>query len=110
GAEFAALLAAAGVNLVLLARNPGPLAATARACRDRGARVRTLTVDLVDPAAVAGITEVTADLEVGLLIYNAGANTCSREFLDGDLADFQRVIDLNIGAQLALVQHFGRPM
>ncbi|MGH3561847.1 MAG: SDR family NAD(P)-dependent oxidoreductase [Mycobacterium sp.] len=110
GAEFAVLLAGARVNLVLLARKPGPLEVTARTCRDRGVQVRTLAVDLVDPAAVARIADATADLEVGLLIYNAGANTCSEEFLDGDLADFQQVIDLNIGAQLALVQHFGRPM
>jgi short-subunit dehydrogenase len=72
--------------------------------------VRTLTVDLVDSSAIEGLFDATADLEVGLLIYNAGANTCSEQFLDGDLADFQRVIDLNIGAAMRLVQHFGRPM
>jgi uncharacterized protein len=65
---------------------------------------------LVEPTAVACIVDTTADLEVGLLIYNAGANTCSEQFLDGDLDAFQRVIDLNIGALMALVQHFGRPM
>lgn len=110
GTEFASLLAAAGMNLVLLARKPGPLAATAKICRGHGVQVRTLAVDLVEPDAVDRIVDATADLEVGLLIYNAGANTCSAEFLDGDLADFQRVLDLNIGAQLALVQHFARPM
>ncbi|MGW5113423.1 hypothetical protein [Nocardia sp. NPDC004123] len=30
------------------------------------------------------------------------------EFLDGDLDKFERVIDLNITAPLALVRHFGR--
>lgn len=110
GAEFAVLLAAAGMNLVLVARKPDPLEATAQLCRARGALVRTVPVDLVDPAAVDRIAAVTADLEVGLLIYNAGANTCSMEFLDGEPADFQRVIDLNIGAQLALVRHFATPM
>ena len=30
----------------------------------------------------------------------AGANTHSREFLDGDLTDFQRVIDLNVSTPL----------
>lgn len=110
GAEFADLLAAAGVNLVLLARKPDPLAVTAARCRAHGVEVRTLAADLTDPAAVRRTEELTAGLEVGLLIYNAGANTCSAEFLDADLADFQRVIDLNIGTQLALVQHFGRLM
>ena len=110
GAEFARLLAAGGLNLVLLARKSGPLEATADECRQRGVEVRTLTVDLVDSSAIEGLFDATADLEVGLLIYNAGANTCSERFLDGDLADFQRVIDLNIGAAMRLVQHYGRPM
>lgn len=110
GAEFAVQLAEASINLVLLARKPGPLAATADTCRDRGVDVRTLEVDLVSPDALTRVIEATADIEVGLLIYNAGANTCSEHFLDGDLADFSRVIELNIGTMLALVQHFARPM
>jgi len=110
GAEFARLLAAAGLNLVLLARKPGPLDATAESCRGHGVEVRTVAVDLVDPEGADRLFQATADLEVGLLIYNAGANTCSEHFLDGDLADFQRVIDLNIGAAMRLTQHYGRPM
>jgi len=110
GAEFARLLAAAGLNLVLLARKPGPLDATAQSCRGRGVEVRTVAVDLVDPEGADRLFQATDDLEVGLLIHNAGANTCSEQFLDGDLADFQRVIDLNIGAAMRLTQHYGRPM
>jgi short-subunit dehydrogenase len=110
GAEFATQLAAAGINLVLIARKPGPLLQTAESCRAFGVEVRTLAVDLVSTDAVDQIADTTSDLEVGLLIYNAGANTCSEPFLDGDLSDFGRVIDLNIGTMLALVQHFGRPM
>lgn len=110
GAEFARLLAAAGLNLVLLARKPEPLRATAEDCRRHGVEVRTVPVDLVDSAGVDGLFEATAALEVGLLIYNAGANTCSEQFLDGDLADFQKVVDLNVGAAMRLVQHYGRPM
>ena len=110
GAEFAGQLADAGLNLVLIARKSAPLDQTANTCRDRGVEVRTLALDLVAPDAVARIVEATADVDVGLLIYNAGANTCSKHFLDADLAAFSRVIDLNVGTMLALVQHFGRPM
>lgn len=110
GAEFARLLAAGGLNLVLVARKPEPLEATADACRAHGVDVRTVAVDLVEKAGMQRLFDATADLEVGLLIDNAGANTCSERFLDGDLADFQRVIDLNIGAAMRLVQHYGRPM
>jgi short-subunit dehydrogenase len=110
GAEFARLLAESGLDLVLIARKPGPLAATADACRRLGVEVRTVAADLVDPGSIDQIVSATADLEVGLLIFNAGANTCSAEFLDGDLADFHRVVDLNLAAMMALVSHFGRPM
>ncbi|WP_137147597.1 SDR family oxidoreductase [Mycolicibacterium sp. CR10] len=108
GAEFAALLAEGGVNLVLIARKPDPLERTAARCRELGVQTRTLAIDLVD--GVEAVIAATADLDVGLLIYNAGANTCSEEFLDGALADFGRVIDLNVTAMLTLVQHYGRPM
>lgn len=108
GAEFAALLAEAGVNVALVARKPGPLELTAARCRAMGVQTRTLAIDLVDGADE--VIAATADLDVGLLIYNAGANTCSEEFLDGDLAAFGRVVDLNVTAMLALVQHFGKPM
>ncbi|TDK92599.1 SDR family NAD(P)-dependent oxidoreductase [Mycolicibacterium mucogenicum] len=110
GAEFAALLARAGVNLVLIARKPGPLQATATRCRELGVTVRELTVDLTTDEGVDQIISATTDLEVGLLIYNAGANTHSAEFLDGDLTEFQRVIDLNVTTPLRLVHHFGAPM
>lgn len=110
GAEFARQLAAAGFNLILVARKPEPLERTADECRAQGGEVRTLAVDLVDPSAVGQVAAAAADVEVGLLIYNAGANTCSEPFLDGALVEFDRVIALNIGTMMALTQHFGRPM
>lgn len=110
GAGFATQLAEAGLNLVLLARKAGPLEETAQAARAHGVEVRTLAVDLTEADFLKKITEVTDDLEVGLLVFNAGANTYGHEFVTGDLERFQQVIDLNITAQLALVRHFGEPM
>ncbi|SOX54344.1 KR domain-containing protein [Mycobacterium ahvazicum] len=110
GAEFARLLAGEGINLVLIARKHGPLECAAQTCRDLGVEVRTLAIDLTSTEAPTRIAETAAECEVGLLIYNAGANTCSADLLDGDLSDFAQVIDLNIRTMMALVQHFGRPM
>lgn len=110
GAEFARQLAESGINLVLIARKPGPLEGTAQRCRALGAEVRTMPVDLLDPQAVSQIAAVTDDLEVGLLIYNAGANTCNELFLDADLQEFGKVTDLNVTRMLSLVQHYGRSM
>lgn len=110
GAEFATQLADEGFNLLLLARKPGPLEHTAEACRARGVEVRTLAVDLTSDTAVSRVTEVTADLEVGLLVYNAGANSYGEPFTRGDLPGHQGVIDLNISTMLALVHHYAQPM
>ncbi|GAA0594131.1 SDR family NAD(P)-dependent oxidoreductase [Actinomadura livida] len=110
GAAFAHRLADEGLNLVLIARKPGPLAETAEAVRAKGVEVRTLELDLVSPDPLKKVREVTDDLDVGLLIYNAGANSYGHEFVTGDLDRFQDVIDLNITAQLAFTHHFGALM
>jgi short-subunit dehydrogenase len=110
GAEFATMLADDGINLVLIARRPGPLHETAERCRARGVEVRALSVDLLNSGSVEQIVTATADLEVGLLIYNAGASTCNEPFLEAPLSDFQKVVDLNVTRMMELVQHYGRPM
>jgi uncharacterized protein len=110
GAEFARMLAEEGFNLVLIARKPEPLSATAQRCGRLGAEVRTLSLDLVDADSTSRIANTTSDIDVGLLIYNAGANTCNERFLEADLAEFGKVIDLNMTPMLELTQHFGRRM
>lgn len=110
GAEFAAALADDGFHLVLIARKPEPLEATAERCRGLGAEVRVLALDLLGADATPRVIEATADLDVGLLIYNAGASTCNERFLDADLSQFGKVIDLNMTRMLELTQHFGRRM
>ena len=92
GAEFALQLAQAGVNLVLIARKPGPLEETAQQARAKGVEVRTLAVDLTSAQSISVITEATSDLEVGLLIYNAGANSYGHAFTEGDLSGFLGVL------------------
>jgi uncharacterized protein len=108
GAAFADELSAVGINLVLVARKPGPLEQTAERSRDRGVQVRTVALDLIADGALDVVRAATDDVEVGLFIFNAGANTYGAEIVEGDPDRFQQVIDLNIGAQLRLTQHFGK--
>ncbi|WP_235660351.1 SDR family NAD(P)-dependent oxidoreductase [Mycolicibacterium gilvum] len=110
GAEFAKALAEDGANLVLIARKPQPLDETAQECRRLGAQVRTIALDLLDADSTSRIVDATSDVEVGLLIYNAGASTCNERFLDAELSEFGKVIDLNTTRMLELTQHFGRRM
>lgn len=110
GEAFARQLAQAGINLVLVARTPGPLEATAAMAVDLGVEVRTVAQDLTAGDALEAIRDATDDVEVGLLVCNAGANTHRGEFVEADPTEVQRVIDLNITAPLALCRHYGAAM
>lgn len=110
GAAMARDLAAAGFNLVLLARKPGPLAGLERELAGSGVQVRTVQVDLLADDLLDRIGAVTDDVEVGLYVHNAGANSYRSEFVDSDPAGVQGVIDVNVTAPLALVRHFGSRM
>jgi short-subunit dehydrogenase len=104
-------LAASGINLVLLARKPGPLEQTAAAVREgHGVEVRTLALDLTDEAMLDRVKAATDGLEVGLLIYNAGASHKTGFAVDWPLDDVLKVIRLNTLSPAALVHHFGRAM
>lgn len=110
GAAFAHRLAAAGLNLVLIARSAGPLEATAAQVRARGVAVETLALDLLRPDALARIAVVTDSYEVGLVVFNAGANTYDHDIVTGDLARVRDVLDLNVWRQVEMAHHFGGPM
>ncbi|MBE2997097.1 SDR family NAD(P)-dependent oxidoreductase [Nocardiopsis sp. HNM0947] len=110
GASFARLLAGAGINLVLVARKPGPLEETAAQVRAQGVLVRTVQKDLTEPDAAEAVAGAASDVDVGLLVFNAGANSYGHEFVTSDPDRVQGVLDLNIGCQLALVRHFGAAM
>ncbi|QNG17931.1 SDR family NAD(P)-dependent oxidoreductase [Rhodococcus triatomae] len=110
GAAFTDELARAGIHLVLVARKSGPLEDTAAKARAHGVQVRTLALDLLDPDALARIRTLTDDVEVGLLIFNAGANSYGHEFVTGDMDRFRDVLELNVVKQLELSHHFGALM
>ena len=110
GAAFAEHLARAGINLVLVARSPGPLEATAAAARAHGVRVEVVSIDLLRPDALEQIRATTDALEVGLLVFNAGANSYGHEVVTGDLHRLHAVIDLNVTRQVEMAHHFGSLM
>jgi short-subunit dehydrogenase len=106
GAAFARAVADRGLDLILVARRPEPLAVLAAALP-----VRTVTVaaDLATPAGFAAVVAATAAYEVGLVVANA-AYAPSGPFVDADASDLQRVLDLNCGALVRLAHHYLPPM
>lgn len=111
GSAFAERLAEQSLKLLLIARKPGPLQETANSIREKyGTEVRTLALDLTGADAVAAITDAVRGSEVGLLIYNAGAESKSRYFLDRPLDESERMVMLNVMTPMRLVHHFGAEM
>lgn len=110
GAEFALRLAGEGLNLVLVARRDGPLHGLARQVRTKGAECVTASVDLTASDATDRIVAAVGEREIGLLVANAGADTNGSLFLDTDVANWEKLVALNINSTLRSCHHFGRLM
>ena len=90
GAEFAAQLAARGLNVVVVARQADRLAELSRRLSATyRVQLRPLPLDLAAPEAPALIAEQTRDLEVGLLIYNAALSIIG-PFFEQPLDEIQK--------------------
>ena len=88
GASLADQLADRGLNLVLIARNEALLDEVARGVHERhGVEVRPLGLDLTVADVSDRVAETTDGLDVGLVIYNAGAANRTVEFLDDSFED-----------------------
>ena len=108
GKEFARQLAANGLNLVLVARRLALLEALGNQLAETfGIQYRAINVDLSDEDSLITIAEATRDLDVGLLISNAG-DVRFGEFLSLDQQVLSSGVRLNVLAHLSLVRHFSK--
>jgi len=111
GAEFARKLASDGVNLLLVARKPGPLEQIAKEIRGSfPVEVRTMSLDMTADNAVEKIIGATEGLDIGLLILNAGAGVTPGYFVNKDPKAADLTIRLNVTGPTALASHFGPRM
>ena len=111
GAAFARGMASRGINVVLVARRVPVLDASADEIRARyGVEVRTVPLDLSAPNALSELEHATSDLEVGLFVYNAGADDHSAAFLDKDLDTHLKMVRRNSVSVLEAAYRFGAPM
>jgi short-subunit dehydrogenase len=112
GSEFAREVARRGCNVVLLARRQHVLEEIADGIRamSSGTQVRALAVDLAASDAAATVIEATADLDVGLLMYNAGADANYKPFLELPVTAALGMIQRNCGVPTELCHHYGAAM
>lgn len=102
GAEFARALARDGVSLVLAARRADKLEALAHELRERhGVAARCVPCDLASEAGVRALLAAASDLDVAILINNAGAGYVGR-FHEQDAARLAALVQLNCAAPVAL--------
>ncbi len=111
GAAFAEALAERGVNVVLLARRQAVLDKVAAGIGTRtGVQTRTLAVDLAQPGPATAIAEATADLDVGFLVYCAGADPDFEPFLANPVSTAEAMIQRNCTVPVQLCHHFAPAM
>ena len=110
GAAFARILAADGFKLVLVARKAGPLQDLANELRGHGAEVRVLSADLSHPSVLDQVRALTDDIEIGLLVYNAGANNTRGLFVELPEEITQSVIAITVLGQANFARHYGAAM
>jgi uncharacterized protein len=111
GAAFAEGLAQRGVNVVLLARRQEVLDQVAAGIESHtSAQTRTLAIDLAQPDAASAIADATGDLEIGFLVYCAGADPNYQPFLSNSIAAAEAMVQRNCMVPMQLSHHFAQSM
>ena len=110
GRAFSLSLASRGLHLVLIARTEDPLVRLSQELEEEY-RIQTLPVslDLSTSGSVERIGDVTADLDVGLVVYNA-ALADTGPFLYRQPEMLRRLVATNCTGPLLLCRHFGAKM
>jgi uncharacterized protein len=110
GEAYARILGGQDINLVLLARGKPLLDKLAKELEDElKISVRTISVDLADESAINKVREITDNIEVNMLIYNAAAEVLG-PFFNSELTQHLTMLDVNCRSVLIFVEHFGRLM
>ena len=108
GREFARTLAAAGFDLILVARRGDRLRALASELSDRyGTTSTIIEADLADNESVSRVIDSTRDTDIGLLVASAGFGS-SGPFVDARLDEELGMLDVNCRAALSMAHAYGR--
>ncbi len=111
GEAYARAMAERGLDVVLIARRQALLDEIAASIEaDTGRQTRVLPVDLAAPDAVSKIIEATEGLDVGMLMYCAGADSRNAPFLSTPIDDSLSMVHRNCVVPLQLCHHFAAPM
>lgn len=110
GKAIAHDLASRGINIIGVARRKDLLDQMEKELvAAYGVNVRTIQADLTDSNSISIIEQKTNDIEIGLLVPNAGTEM-SGNFVDTSLQDNEKMLQLNVNAPMEMARIFGAKM
>jgi hypothetical protein len=105
GAEFARALAADGMSCVLTARRQDRLTALAKELeKAHGVSTRVVAVDLGEPSGADRLAAAVADLDISVLVNNAGYGYAGL-FSKQDSRRLRAMVELNCVTPVVLTSH-----
>jgi short-subunit dehydrogenase len=104
GSSVARLLGERGVNVVLVSRRQAVLDEVAATV---ASETRTIPLDLSVDGADAALAAATADLDVGLVVYNAGGDPNHSRLLDKPVEVWLELVRRNCTTVLGVAHRFG---
>ncbi len=106
GAAVAAAYAGAGAHVILLARTTGALEALDDSIRNAGGTATLMPVDLsdLDPLDHLGPALAERFGKLDIFVGNAGMLGTLCPLSHGDAKEWQRVMDVNVGANFRLIR------
>jgi len=105
GEVIARVLAERGYDLVVGARNPGPLQDVAASISQKGLTVKPVAGDVTDASVRARLVSAARELGgLDLLVNNASELGDIGPLMEFDVQRFGRVFPVNTGAPIALIQ------
>src|SRR3989442_3033609 len=106
GKELSRQLAANGLNVVITARRIDLLKELGNVIeREFSVQFRAVQVDLSEEGSVDKIIDATRDLDIGLIVSNAGVVKAG-EFMTMPLRDLHDQISINVVAHMELARYF----
>jgi len=111
GAAYARAVAERGLNVALIARRQEVLDEVAASISaETGVRTRVVAVDLAEHVALARILDATAGLEIGMVMYCAGADPNYEPFLANPVEVSLGMVHRNCVVPMQICHYFARPM
>ncbi len=106
GKEFARQIAASGINVVLVARREKLLVDLGISLSSEfGVQQRAVALDLSEDGFINRLAEKTNDLDIGLVVSNAGTGSPGK-FLTNDIQEMENLLRLNTRTHLRIAHHF----